>query len=194
MNDFKDYPDKILRMKVGDKAPDFTLTTDKGEVWHLSRHLGKVTALLFFPQAETLMCNRQMCSVRDNWTDYVKTKAVIVGISPGEIKKHEVFSRHHRLPLTLLTDSDRKITNLFGKHRFLPVGLTRAIVIIDAKGFVRFQKIMLRAFRPTDRSVLRIIYAARTDALHENFDKLLKESKERNKFYHSEDDSKAEKI
>lgn len=194
MNDSKDYPDKILRLKVGDKAPDFTLTTEKGKEWRLSRQLGTVTALLFFPQAETLVCNRQMCSVRDNWIDYVKTKAVIVGISPGEIKTHELFSSHHRLPLTLLTDADRKITNVFGKHRFLSAKLTRAIVIIDARGFVRFQKIMLRAFRPTDRSVLRIIYAARTDALHENFDKLLKDSKERNKFYYSEDDSKTDKF
>lgn len=187
MNGFKNDFSKIQRVKIGDVAPDFALTSDKGEKWHLSRHLGTVTALLFFPQSETLVCTRQMCSVRDNWTDYLETKAVIVGISPGNVKEHKRFVGNHSLPLTLLSDSGRKITNIYGKHRLFPAPLTRAIVVIDAKGIVRCQKVMLRAFRPTDRSVLTSIYAARTDALHENFDKLLKESKERNKFYDSID-------
>lgn len=185
MNDSKNYSGKILTVKVGDKAPDFALITNRGEEWHLSRHFGTVTALLFFPQAETLMCNRQMCSVRDNWSDYLKTKAVIVGISPGTVEEHKQFSRNHLLPLTFLTDTRRSITKQYAKHRLFPTQLTRAIVVIDAKGIVRCQKIMLRAFRPTDRSVLTSIHAARTDALHADFDRRLKESKERIKFYES---------
>lgn len=177
----------MLKVKTGDKAPDFALTTDKGEKWHLSQHLGAVTALLFFPQSETFVCTRQLCSVRDHWTDYLQTKAVIVGISPGSVREHNQFTNNHSLPLTLLSDECRTITNIYGKHRLFPTSLTRAIVVIDAKGIVRCQKIMLRAFRPTDRSVLTSIYAARTDALHENFDNLIKESKEKIKFYDSID-------
>lgn len=161
------------------------MTTSTGKKWCLSKQLGTVTALLFYPQNETIVCTRQMCSLPDNWSDYLRTKAVIVGISPATVEQQNQFSHNHNLPLTLLSDSGRKITKLYGKHWIMPAGLTRAIIIIDARGIVRSRKIMLRAFRPTDRSVLASIYAARTDALHENFNNLLKESKERNKFLDS---------
>lgn len=163
--------------KVGDKAQDFVLNTLKGNEWRLSAQLGKVTALLFYPKNETLVCTRQLCSVRDHWEDYLKTKAVVVGISPGTIHEHQNFALHHRLPFTLLADTGREITKNYCWHKFMPVRLTRAIVIIDAKGIIRYRKVMLRAFRPTDKSVLASIYAARTDALQENFEKMITDFK-----------------
>jgi thioredoxin-dependent peroxiredoxin len=166
-----------LTLKIGDTAPDFALNTVKGNEWRLSAQLGKVTALLFYPKNETLVCTRQMCSVRDNWEEYLKTKAVVVGISPGTTEEHRNFSQHHGLPLTLLADVGREITKIYTRHQILPVQFTRAIVIVDAKGIIRYRRIMLRAFRPTDRSVLASIYAARTDALQENFDKIIDDFK-----------------
>lgn len=164
-------------LKVGDKALDFVLNTLKGNEWRLSTQLGSVTALFFYPKNETLVCTRQMCSIRDHWVDYLKTKAVVVGVSPGTIQEHQNFALHHRLPFTLLADVGREITKNYCWHKFMPIQLTRAVVIIDAKGIIRYRKVMLRAFRPTDKSVLANIYAARTDALQENFDKMISEFK-----------------
>ena len=166
-------------VKVGDPAPDFALDSIKGEKWRLSEQLGKVTALLFYPKNETLVCTKQMCSIRDNWSEYLETKAEVVGISPGTIEDHRSFSQRHRLPLTLLADTKREVTGRYGWHWIFPVQLTRAIVVIDANGIIRYRKVMLRAFRPTDKGILKSIYAARTDALHNRFDIILKESKER---------------
>lgn len=185
MNNFTGDSSRAAAVKVGDKAPDFVLATDRGEKWRLSQHLGDVTALLFYPQNETLVCTRQMCSIRDNWTDYLQTKAVVVGISPGNVEQHSLFSQNHRLPLPLLADNNREITKIYGSHWLIPIQLARAIVVIDAKGIVRHRKVMFRVFRPTDKSVLTSIYAARTDALQENFNKLLEKSRERNKFFDS---------
>lgn len=176
---------KTVGVEVGDCAPDFVLITETGKKWRLCEHLGHVTTLLFYPRSETLMCTRQMCSVRDNWAAYLQTKAVVVGISSGTADEHNRFSRNHRLPLTLLTDTNNEITKLYAQHRFMSVRLTRAIIVIDAKGNVRYRKVMLRAFRPSDKSVLTAIYAARTDLLHENFKHLLEESRERNRFFSS---------
>lgn len=163
---------EIPLVEVGAKAPDFVLKNDKGEEWRLSEQLGNVTALLFYPGNETLVCTKQLCSVRDNWEDYLATKAVVVGISPGTVAQHQQFSLKHKLPLPLLADESNRVTEIYRNHLWLPVFLSRAIVVIDAKGIVRSKKIMFRGFRPTDYSVITSIYQARTDALYERFNKI----------------------
>lgn len=160
--------------EIGRPAPDFSLINHRGDEWRLSYHLGKVTVLLFYPQNETLVCSKQLCSVRDNWAKYLETKAAIVGISPGEVAEHVIFAHKYRLPLDLLADGGRRVTAIFGKHRFFPLALTRALVVIDAKGIVRTKEVFLRAFRPSDTEVIRHIYAARGDALHETFETIVR--------------------
>lgn len=157
---------------VGTKAPDFELETEKGKQWRLSDYLGEVVALLFYPKDETLVCTRQLCSVRDNWSDYLETKAIVVVVSPGTIDRHEEFARHHNLPISLLADTNRAVTKTYSSHWLFPTSFMRGIVVVDAKGIIRTKKLMLRAFRPTDRNVIRDIYAARIDLLHETFDAL----------------------
>lgn len=180
MNLFEDLSG-FSAIKIGEKAPDFNLFSNSGEEWRLSEQGGKVTALLFYPQNETLVCTRQLCSVRDNWADYLQTKASVVGISPATIEEHLQFAGHHRLPLPLLADVNRKITGIYGRHWLMPLCFTRAVVIVDAKGIIRDRKVMLRAFRPTDRSVLASIYAARSDLLYEHYE-TIKDSYRRNNF------------
>ena len=161
-----------ISVAVGEKAPDFELQTEKGEKWRLADYAGNVIALLFYPKDETLVCTRQMCSVRDNWHDYLKTKALVVGVSPGTIAEHRSFAERHRLPVSLLADEDRSVTQTYGFHWLLPTFLMRTIVIIDAQGFIRSRKVMLRAFRPDDRAVITSIYKARADLLTENYKSL----------------------
>ncbi len=174
---FNEDLDENSFLRVGDKAPDFTLETDKGKNWRLSEHIGKVVALLFYPQNETFVCTKQLCSLRNRWKDYVETRAEIVGISPGTIKNHREFGKKYELPLPLLVDEGRKITNIYGFHWILPTFLMRTVVIIDAKGMIRTRRVMLRAFRPTDRSVISAIYAARADALQDQYRSITKKTK-----------------
>jgi len=150
---------------IGDSAPDFVLNDEHGRAWQLSDQHGKVVVLLFYPQNETVVCTRQLCSVRDNWREYLETKAVIVGISPASPEEHLAFSNKRGLPIPLLADKDRAVTRIFGKHWMFPINLTRAVVVIDAQGIVRNRDTMLRAFRPSDTRLITDIYAARGDAL-----------------------------
>ncbi len=159
-------------INVGSMAPDFVLNDEKNGEWRLSDQAGKVVVLLFYPQNETLVCTRQLCSVRDNWKDYLETKAVIVGISPATPVEHSSFSRERRLPIPLLADQDRAVTRIYGKHWLYPVNFTRSVVVIDAKGIIRNRDIMLRAFRPSDSRLIADIYAARSDELHDTCDAL----------------------
>ncbi len=162
------------RIKAGSVAIDFSLVNEQNEEWRLSEHLGNVVVLLFYPQNETLVCTQQLCSVRDNWDKYLETKAVIVGISPGTPADHRAFGQSLKLPILLLADPERKVTKIYCKHWLYPISLTRAVVVIDAKGMIRNRDIMLRAFRPSDSHLITDIYAARGDAFNDKYDQLRK--------------------
>ncbi len=170
-------------LKIGDKAPDFILKNETEKDWRLSGQFGNVTALLFYPKNETLVCTRQMCSVRDNWARYLNTKASIVAVSPGTTEDHLNFSRRHRLPIPILADADRSITKIYCEHWLFPIRFVRAVVVIDARGFIRCRQVMLRAFRPIDSSVIRSIMEARTEFTYEHFDHILNQSREKNKHF-----------
>ena len=152
-------------IKPGTPAPAFTLPALAGGEWTLADQRGRVVALLFYPGNETLVCTKQLCSVRDNWERYLATGAEIVGISPGTLDQHSSFAARHALPLNRLADEGRRITGEYVKHPIWPIWTTRGIVVIDAEGVVRFSDVMLRAFRPTDDEVLAEIHLARYDRL-----------------------------
>ena len=61
-----------------------------------------------------------MCSVRDHWAEYIESGAEIVGISRGTIKSHQHFALRHPLPLSLLADPDRIVTEMYSNHPLLP--------------------------------------------------------------------------
>ncbi len=153
------------RIQIGSPGPDFSLLDSRNVKWRLSEHIGKVVALLFYPGDETLVCTKQLCDVRDNWGKYMDTGADVIGISPGTAEQHLQFADHHKLPLPLLADPNREITTIYASHWLLPIWSTRGVVIIDAKGIVRYKSVIVRALRPTDEEVLSSINMAKYDRL-----------------------------
>src|SRR6266545_4275293 len=101
------------KVDIGARAPDFSLPDSEGTEWQLSKRLGKVVVLLFYPGDETPICTRQMCSVRDRWDDYATTGAEVVGISTNTVESHKSFAENHNLPLRLLADVDRKVADMY---------------------------------------------------------------------------------
>ncbi len=149
---------------VGEQAPDFILSDQNGEAWHLSEQRGRVVVLLFYPGDETPVCTRQMCSVRDHWEDYVATGAEVVGVSTDSVESHKLFAEHHRLPLRLLSDPDRRVSEMYGAKSWLPGRAARSVVVMDAEGRVRHNKAQaLSLFRPKDDEVLAAIREAQTE-------------------------------
>lgn len=145
-------------MKIGDNAPDFTLKDGDGNDWKLSDHLGKKVTLLFYPGDNTPVCTKQLCSLRDNWDEYKKTKSEIVGISTDSVESHRGFSTKFELPLPLLSDTDGEVVEKYGVKSWLPGKAARAVVIIDEEGVVTFHQVQSMAiFRPSDEQVLQAI-------------------------------------
>jgi peroxiredoxin Q/BCP len=145
--------------KVGDAAPDFSLRDGGGQEWRLADHRGKVVALIFYPKDETPVCTKQMCSMRDRWTDYQGTGAEVAAISVGSVESHRQFAEHHGLPQTLLADEKGEVTKLFGVQSLLG-GSQRAVIVIDPQGVIRYRRSVLPIFRPDDDEVIAAIREA----------------------------------
>lgn len=150
-----------MSTNIGAPAPDFTLKDGDGREWSLSEQKGRVVVLLFYPGDETPVCTKQMCSVRDNWEEYQRTGAEVVGVSTDSVESHKKFAERHSLPLRLLSDPDRRVAELYGAKSWLPGRAARAVVVIDAEGRLRHNKSQpLSLFRPKDDEVLEAIRAA----------------------------------
>ena len=148
-------------MKNGANAPDFTLKDGDGNDWKLSAQTGKVVVLLFYPADNTAVCTKQMCSVRDNWADYQRTNAEIVGISTDSVASHKDFAGQYNFPFTLLSDETGAVVSQYAVKSWLPGRSARAVVVIDKKGKIAYHKVQaLSLFAPSDAEVLAAIREA----------------------------------
>ncbi|MFY9555377.1 MAG: peroxiredoxin family protein [Blastocatellia bacterium] len=141
---------------VGQLAPDFEVKDGDGRAWRLSDYRGKVVALVFYPRDETPVCTKQMCSMRDRWPDYQMTGAEVVAVSVASVESHKQFAERHDLPQRLLADQRGEVTRLL-KVKSLLGGSQRAVIVIDAKGVIRYRKSVIPFFRPGDDEVIQAI-------------------------------------
>lgn len=152
-------------MNINDTAPNFTLKDGNGEDWTLADHKGKVVVLMFYPGDDTPVCTKEMCSVRDHWSDYQATGAEVVGISTDSVESHDKFSSKYELPLRLLSDPDGKVRDLYGANSLIPGRTGRAEFVIDPHGKVTYRKVRpIGLFRPSDSEVLDEIKKAASAA------------------------------
>ena len=147
-----------MSVTTGHQAPDFTLNDGENHGWTLSDHRGKTVVLLFYPGDNTPVCTAQLCSVRDHWSEYQATGAEVVGISTDTVESHQGFAEKHSLPLRLLSDPDRKVSEMFGMKSWLPGRSARGVVVIDKEGKITYNKVQpISLFRPKDDDVLAAI-------------------------------------
>ena len=148
-------------MNTGENAPDFTLKDMNGEDWRLQYHAGKTVVLLFYPGDNTPVCTAQLCSVRDHWSEYQATGAEVVGISTDTVESHKGFAEKNQLPLRLLSDPDRKVSEMYDMKSWLPGRSARGVVVIDKNGKIAYHKAQaLSLFKPADEDVLEAIKTA----------------------------------
>ncbi len=148
-------------MNIGDTAPEFTLKDGNGNDWNLSDHLGKPVVLMFYPGDDTPVCTKEMCSVRDHWSDYQASGAEVVGISTDSVESHGKFSSKYDLPLRLLADVKGEVRDKYGANSLLPGRTARAEFVIDKNGNLAYQKVRpIGLFRPADSDILNAIRAA----------------------------------
>src|SRR5665648_1111443 len=105
----------VLTVKVGDKAPDFTLPCQNGEEVKISKFFGKKNVVLYFyPKDETTGCTKEACTFRDNYEELTKLGAEVIGVSGQSVESHKSFASHYGLPFILLSDQGNKVRELYG--------------------------------------------------------------------------------
>ena len=124
--------------KPGDKAPDFTLTSQSGELVRLYDRLeSKVVVLYFYPKDETRGCTAEACAFRDSYEVFADAGADVIGVSSDSADKHSAFAGHHNLPFTLLSDEGSRVRQAYGVPPKLGLIPGRVTYVIDRTGTVR---------------------------------------------------------
>ena len=127
-------------LKKGDKAPNFTTTTESGEKFKLSSLKGKKVFLYFYPKDNTSGCQAEACSIRDNYSVFEKSDIPVFGVSGGTAKSHQSFKDKNNLPFPLLMDEEFEIAKLYGVYVTKKMygneylGIERTTFLIDEKG------------------------------------------------------------
>lgn len=123
-------------LKVGDKAPNFTLSNQSAKSITLQDYLGKWVVLYFYPKDDTPGCTTEACSFRDSINHLIAQQAVVLGISLDSQQSHQEFAKTHNLPFDLLADESGDVTRQYGALLDLKVikFAKRHSFIIDPKG------------------------------------------------------------
>ncbi|MEE9904366.1 peroxiredoxin [Chlorobium sp.] len=145
------------------KAPDFTLPDSEGNMISLSDYTGKKVLLVFYPGDDTPVCTTQLCSYRDNYTEFTKRDITILAVSTDTIDSHKQFGEKNSLPFTLLSDHDKQVSRLYDAMDFLGMS-KRAYVLIDEQGMVRLAfNDLLPLFYQSTRDLLAKIDAMKPE-------------------------------
>jgi peroxiredoxin Q/BCP len=132
-----------MAISAGILAPDFTLPDENGDFHTLSNYRGSPVVLYYYPKDDTPGCTTEACSFRDDYSQYNKFGAVILGVSPDPINKHSKFKQKYDLPFILLSDIDHKVCELYGVwglKKFMGreyEGVFRTTFIISQKGDIK---------------------------------------------------------
>lgn len=128
-------------LKAGDKAPDFSLKTDKGETVSLNQFRGKSAVVVYFyPRDNTPGCTREACSFRDSIAQFQKAAVAVLGVSCDSVESHLKFKQSYGLPFLLLSDDDRKVSTAYGVYKEKNMygrkvmGIERTTYVIDKQG------------------------------------------------------------
>ena len=128
---------------VGDKAPDFTATTDTGETVSLSDFRGRRNVVLYFyPKDDTPGCTKEACGFRDAMEDVIAQEAAVLGVSRDDAARHRKFKDKYDLNVPLLVDSEAEICaayDAYGEKRNYGrtyMGIFRKTYLIDKEGTI----------------------------------------------------------
>ncbi len=139
-----------MAIEIGKPAPEFKLfNTEKREIF-LSDYRGKNLVILFFPLAFTGTCTAELCYIRDNYNDYTKLGAEVVGISVDSLFVLDKFKKDQNYNFELLSDFNKTASKaydtIYDSFIFGMEGVSkRSAFVVDKQGAIQYAEIMERA-------------------------------------------------
>lgn len=140
----------IMKIEVGQPAPDFTLYDSEKKQVTLSEQKGHSVLLLFFPLAFTNTCTKELCSVRDNMSLYNNANAKVFGISVDALHTLAKYKSDQQFNFTLLSDFNKDVSTAYGSlyemFGYNMKGVSkRSAFVIDKEGIVRYAEVLENA-------------------------------------------------
>ena len=146
-----------MTLKVGDKAPAFTLPGTAGKSYSLSDYAGQPVVLVFYPGDNTPVCTKQLNAYNDEMSEFDMVGAQVIGISSQDVASHDEFSGKHGFKFPLLADLDKEVSKQYGILG--PLGFPRrSVFVIDGQGVVRYVHRALAglSYRPVEELVAAV--------------------------------------
>lgn len=129
-------------LEIGTKAPDFTLPDQNGKTHSLGDYKGKKVILYFYPKDNTSGCTKQACGFAELYPQFTEKGAVVLGVSRDSVASHKKFEQNYGLPFTLLSDTERTVTETYGawgekkNYGKVTMGVVRTTYLIDENGII----------------------------------------------------------
>lgn len=129
-------------LKLGQKAPAFSLPSTSGATVTLASFKGSQVVLYFYPRDNTPGCTVEACDFRDQHSALQKAGAVVLGVSADSLKSHAGFRAKFELPFDLLVDEGSKVATAYGAfgeklmYGRKVQGTIRSTFLIDATGSI----------------------------------------------------------
>ena len=127
-------------LQDGDKAPDFALPTETGDMVALSSFEGKPVVLYFYPKDDTSGCTLEAKEFSRLAPDFHAAGAEVIGVSPDSVERHRRFREKYGLAVRLGADTDKVVANayevwversMYGRKY---MGIERSTFLIDGRG------------------------------------------------------------
>lgn len=139
-----------MKIETGTKAPEFSLYNSEKIKVSLSDYKGRNVLLLFFPLAFTGTCTIELCSVRDNISQYNNSNAEVIGISVDSVYTLAKYKEEQHLNFQLLSDFNKEVSTAYGSiyqtFGFDMQGVgKRSAFVIDMEGFVQYAEVLENA-------------------------------------------------
>ncbi len=130
----------MTELRIGMRAPDFTLEAADGGSLALSSLRGRKAVLIFYPRAGTGTCTKELVDFTGLAAEFAATDAVLLAISDDGLKKLGNFAEKHALAPVLLSDPEHRAIEAYGVwveksmygRRFMAV--ERATFLVDRGG------------------------------------------------------------
>lgn len=122
-----------VRVKLGELAPEFNLPDQHDQQHQFKDYRGQWVILFFYPRDDTPGCTREACRFRDDIQQLNALQTQVVGISVDTTDMHARFAAKHKLPFTLLADTQGEVAGKYGALiKFGPWKIARRMSFIIA--------------------------------------------------------------
>jgi len=135
-----------MPVDVGSTAPDFTLMSHERQPVKLSEQRGRPVVLAFFPAAFSSVCQKELCTFRDQMGRLNQARAQVYGISVDTFFTLKAFHDQQQLSFPLLSDFNKQVIREYGVFNEDMIGLKgiakRAVFVLDKNGVVRHREVL----------------------------------------------------